>query len=149
MDIVTHILSHHKISIVSIFHNNRKLNQNHFCEFFVSNDLFFHFRTITYFISISSYSINISAIKVIDGCRHYTFNKRINTEKNWKKLFFERMQCEKRPLGEHKIFDWIFFCSIIHACVIWMKNKWINCSQRIVSKCYSPQLGCVMFYFKK
>lgn len=88
MNIVTHILSYHKFSIVSIFHNNRKLNQNHFCEFFVSNDLFFHFRTITYFISISSYSINISAIKVIDGCRHYTFNKRINTEKLEKKIIF-------------------------------------------------------------
>lgn len=141
MNIVTHILSHHKFSIVSIFHNNRKLNQNHFCEFFVSNDLFFHFRTITYFISISSYSINISAIKVIDGCRHYTFNKRINTEKLEKKMFFERMQCEMQPLGKHKIFDWIFFFCSQTVCVIWMDNKQINCSQKkIASKCYSPLL---------
>ena len=148
MNIVTHILSHHKISIVSIFHNNRKLNQNHFCEFFVSNDLFFHFRTITFFISISSYSINISAIKVIDGCRHYTFNKRINTEKLEKNYFLNVCSAKYDPQASIKFLIGYFLQCI--ACVIWMDNKQINSSQRkllesVIHLCF----GCVMFYFKK
>lgn len=97
--------AYHSISIVSIFHNNRKFNQNHvICEFFVSYDLFFHFRTITFFHLINFLLLHTRVFDWSDRDGFQALHTEINASTpehkypKWK-LFYERMQCEMCPWG--------------------------------------------------